>query len=185
MSELRLYMDLLESVGSSSKTMSMVKLPSGNNSFSPVLSSALIQFHYGKLYKGYVDRYNNKEGDRSFNEAGAKLHELYFEQFKTRSASNRPTGAILDLINREFGNFADFRTAFAEAGSKVQGSGWVYMNRSGKLKEIKNHRIPSDNVIIIVDMWEHAYQNDYHSDKKKYIDSLWKIVNWSTINSRL
>jgi Fe-Mn family superoxide dismutase len=182
MNEIREIIDLLES--KNSQTLEMVKLPGGMNSFTPVLSSALMQLHYGKLYKGYVTRYNAKEGDCTFNEAGARLHDLYFSQFKTRSASNRPTGRILDMINREYGDFVTFKKAITEECMKVQGSGWVYVNRQGKLKQIKNHRIPSDGIVIIIDMWEHAFQMDYHSDKKKYIDSLWKIMDWSVINQR-
>jgi len=180
---MRDLIDLLESKNQG--TLETVSLPSGMNSFSPILSSSLMQLHYGKLYRGYVDRFNAGEGDRTFNEAGAYLHDAYFSQFKSRSASNRPTGKILDLINREFGNFVDFKKAIAEACMKVQGSGWVYVNRQGKIKEIKNHRRPSDGIVIIIDMWEHAFQIDYHSDKKKYVDNLWKIMDWSIINQRI
>jgi len=183
MTDLRKIIDLIES--KSSQTLEMVKLPSGMNSFAPVLSSALMQLHYSKLYRGYVTRYNANEGDRVFNEAGAHLHDVYFSQFKPRSASNRPTGRILDMINREFGDFVSFKKAITEEAMKVQGSGWVYVNRQGKLKQIKNHRIPSDGIVILIDLWEHAFQMDYHSDKKKYIDSLWKIMDWSAINQRI
>lgn len=180
---MRDLIDLIESKNQGS--LEMVKLPAGMNSFSPVLSSALMQLHYGKLYKGYVDRYNANEGDRSFNEAGAYLHDIYFSQFRARSSSNRPAGRILDLINREFGDFVSFKKSIVDASTRVQGSGWIYVNRQGKIKEIKNHRRPSDGIIILIDMWEHAFQMDYHSDKKKYIDGLWKIMNWDTINQRI
>lgn len=182
MSELRIFLDLVES--KSTQTIEITKLPSGMTSFAPVLSSALMQLHYGKLYRGYVDRYNRSEGDRTFNEAGAYLHDIYFSQFKPRSASNRPTGRILDMINRSFGNFTDFKKAIAEECMKMQGSGWVYVNRQGKIKTIQNHRKPSDGIVILIDMWEHAFQMDYHSDKKKYVDNLWKIMDWDKINQR-
>ena len=38
---------------------------------SPVLSKDAMDYHYGKLYKTYVDRYNSNEGDPDFNLAGA------------------------------------------------------------------------------------------------------------------
>lgn len=34
-----------------------------------------------------------------------------------------PTGAIADAIKRNFGGFEKFKTRFAEAGTKVSGSG--------------------------------------------------------------
>ena len=45
---------------------------------SPVLSKATIDLHYNKLAKGYAQRYNDKEGDRDFNYAGAFLHNTLF-----------------------------------------------------------------------------------------------------------
>lgn len=183
MQDLRDLIDLVEA--KNTHTIDMVKLPSGMNTFAPILSSALMQLHYGKLYRGYVDRYNANEGDKTFNEAGARLHDIYFSQFQSRKASNRPTGRILDMINREFGDFVSFKKAVSEECMKVQGSGWVYVNRQGKLKQIKNHRIPSDGIVILIDMWEHAFQMDYHSDKKKYVDNLWKIMDWGKINQRI
>jgi len=36
-----------------------------------------------------------------------------------------------------------------------------------------------------VDWWEHAYQKDYGTNKKKYIDSIWRIMDWDAINRRL
>lgn len=165
--------------------LTMTPLPSGMNSFAPIFSSALMQLHYGKLYRGYVNRYNANQGDRTFSEAGAYLHEVYFSQFKPRTASNRPTGRILDLFNREFDSFDKFKEKITEEAMAFKGSGWIYVNRQGKLKTIQNHRKPSDGIVILIDLWEHAFQMDYSSDKKKYIDNIWKIMDWSVINQRL
>ena len=67
---------------------------------------------------------------------------------------------------------------------KIQGSGWIYLSKSGTIKTIKNHQIKND-IALLVDMWEHSYQNDYASNKAKYIDSLWRIMDWDAINRRL
>ena len=61
--------------------LEQIKLPYSRSALSPVMSSATLDTHYGKLYKGYVDRYNKGEGDKSFNEAGAYLHSIWFGQF--------------------------------------------------------------------------------------------------------
>lgn len=180
--DIRASIELLEA--KSQHQISQVKLPYSRGGLSPVISSATMDFHYGKLYKGYVERYNNNTGDKSFNEAGAFLHELWFTQFQRPSSGNRPTGRILDLINRNWDNFVDFKTAMREESMKIQGSGWIYLSRSGTIKQIQNHSKRTD-IAILIDMWEHSFQNDYHSDKKKYVDSLWRIINWSVINQRL
>jgi len=36
-----------------------------------------------------------------------------------------------------------------------------------------------------VDWWEHAYQKDYGTNKKKYVDNIWRIMDWDAINRRL
>lgn len=180
--DIRQTLDLLEA--KNQHKVEQAKLPTSKSGLSPVMSSATIDYHYGKLYKGYVDRYNNNEGDKTFNEAGAYLHELFFTQFKSPSPSNRPTGRILDLINRHYDNFVDFKKAVKDEATKIQGSGWLYLNKSGALKVIKNHQKRTD-IVLIIDMWEHAYVLDYHADKGKYIDNLWRIINWNTIGQRV
>jgi len=67
---------------------------------------------------------------------------------------------------------------------KVQGSGWIYLSKTGQIKTIRNHAVRSD-IALLIDMWEHAYQNDYGSNKKKYLDSIWRIIDWSAVNRRL
>ena len=166
------------------KKLELIKLPYSRGGLSPVLSSANIDFHFGKLAKGYVDRYNKGEGDKTFNEAGADLHNIFFGQFRSPKNSNAPRGKILDLINAHHTNWVDFKKHFKEEALKVQGSGWIYLAKSGAIKPIKNHQKRTD-IAILVDMWEHSYQNDYHSDKSKYVDSLWRIMNRDAINKRL
>jgi superoxide dismutase, Fe-Mn family len=180
--DIRQTLDLLEA--KDQHKIEQAKLPYSKSGLSPVMSSATIDNHYSKLYKGYVDRYNNNEGDHNFNEAGAYLHELFFTQFKGPSGSNRPTGRVLDLINRHWDNFVDFKQAVKVEAMKVQGSGWLYLAKNGTLKIIKNHAKRND-IVLLIDMWEHAYILDYHADKGKYIDSLWRIINWSTVNQRV
>jgi Fe-Mn family superoxide dismutase len=163
--------------------LEQIKLPYSRSALSPVMSSATLDTHYGKLYKGYVDRYNKGEGDKSFNEAGAYLHSIWFGQFRA-PRSTAPRGAILDIINRHHSTFTDFKKNFKEEALKVQGSGWIYLSKSGAIKTIRNHAKRTD-IALIVDMWEHAYNNDYGTNKAKYIDSIWRIMDWAEINKRL
>lgn len=167
----------------SSDKLEQIDLPYSRTALSPVLSKSNIDNHYGKLYKGYVDRFNKKEGDRSFNEAGAYLHKVYFSQFKAPRNGNVPTGASLALINKHFGNFKDFKEDMLEEAMKLQGSNWIYLSRSGKIKTIKNHQIKTD-IALLIDWWEHAW-TDYGSDKKKYYNNIWRIINWEVINRRI
>lgn len=181
MTDIRQTLDLLEDKSKSDLTQ--IKLPYSRTALSPVMSGALVDLHYGKLYKGYVDRFNKHEGDRTFNEAGAYLHSIFFSQFKTPGV-RRPTGTILDIINRHSSNFTDFKKNFKEEAMKVQGSGWIYLSKSGQIKTIRNHAKRTD-IALLVDMWEHAFQHDYGSNKSKYLDNLWRIIDWDAVNRRL
>jgi Fe-Mn family superoxide dismutase len=65
----------------------------------------------------------------------------------------------------------------------IQGSGWVYLSHDGSIKIIANHQVRSD-VILIVDWWEHSFIPDYSTDKKRYLENIWKIIDWNAINTR-
>lgn len=181
MNDIRHTLDLLES--KNQHNLTQTKLPYTHTALSPVLTKSNIDFHYGKLYKGYVDRYNKGEGDPTFNEAGAFLHDLWFTQLRAPTTP-KPAGKIANLINNHFDNFVSFKQEFKTEAMKIQGSGWLYLARNGQLKTIKNHQKRTD-IVLIVDMWEHSYQQDYGSDKSRYLDNIWRIINWDTLNQRI
>jgi Fe-Mn family superoxide dismutase len=181
MTDIRQTLDLLES--KQKDKLERIRLPYSTTALSPVMSSGELELHYGKLYKGYVDRYNSGEGDSTFNEAGAYLHSIYFSQFKSPS-SKAPSGQILNIINRHHTNFVDFKKNFKAEAMKFKGSGWIYLSRNGQIKTIRNHAKRTD-IALLVDLWEHAYQHDYGSNKEKYLDSIWRIIDWSAVNHRL
>lgn len=166
------------------KKLELKKLPYSMTALSPVMSKNTLENHYGKLARGYVDRFNKGEGDAAFNEAGAYLHNIFFPQLRAPRNANAPTGASLALINRHFGSFKDFKKDFEEEAMKLQGSNWIYLSRDGKIKIIKNHQKRTD-IALLVDWWEHAFVQDYGADKKKYLNNIWRIINWEYVNRRI
>jgi Fe-Mn family superoxide dismutase len=148
------------------------------------LSKQAMSYHYGQLYKAYVDRYNNGEGDADFNDAGAFLHSIYFSQFTKPKGSNKPTGAVLALIEEHHTSWEKFQDAFAKTAMAIQGSGWVYLAKDGKIKTIVNHQIKND-IVLLIDWWEHAWALDYQADKKGYLNNQWKIIDWDFVNTRI
>lgn len=148
-----------------------------------VISKDTLNLHYEKLAKGYADRYNKKIGDGEFNYAGVFLHNMLFPQFRKTQENNMPNGPIKEFINRHFGSFAAFKAKFEEQAMTIQGSGWIYLADNGTIKTIKNHEVRND-ILLLVDWWEHAFILDYGSDKKKYLAEQWKIINWNVISTR-
>lgn len=180
--DMRTIITLLES--DKHKKLELCKLPYSRDALSPVMSKETVDYHYGKLAKGYVERYDNHEGDPDFNEAGAFLHNMFFPQFQSPKANNKPIGKTLELIVREFGDFENFQKELTGAAMKIQGSGWVYLAKNGKIKTIKNHEIKND-IVLLIDFWEHAWALDYRADKAKYLKNIWKIINWEVCDERL
>ena len=166
------------------RALTQAKLPYPRDGLEPSISKDTINYHYGHLYKAYVDRYNKGEGDPKFNRAGAFLHNILFTQYKEPTRNNLPFGAIEDFIIDHFKSFDKFTKAFEEVAMKIQGSGWVYLARDGKIKTIVNHEIKQD-IVLLVDWWEHAWALDYKADKKAYLHNQWRIINWNVVNNRL
>jgi Fe-Mn family superoxide dismutase len=180
--DIRQAIDLIEA--RSAKTLELQRLKYDRSALAPVLSASAIKYHYDELARGYVDRFNNREGDAQFNEAGAFLHNLFFEQFTRPKQNNRPAGPAATLINKKYGDFGKFKEQVQKAAMGIQGSGWVYMARNGEIKTIRNHAIRSD-IALLIDWWEHAWFTDYGTNKIKYLNNIWRIINWGVVNSRL
>lgn len=180
MNDIRQTLNLLES----HTELALDRLNYSLDDLDPVISNENLNFHYNKLARNYVRRYNAGEGDLDFNEAGAYLHNLLFAQFQKPRSGNRPTDTSLKLIESKYDSWDNFKREFESVAMSIQGSGWVYMNRSGDIKTIKNHQIRRD-IALLVDWWEHAWYTDYGPEKAKYLNNIWRIIDWSVINSRL
>lgn len=150
---------------------------------SGVMSEDTIDLHYNKLAKGYAKRYTNKEGDSDFNYAGVFLHNMWFEQFRAIRTINKPNGPIANFIIKHFGSYSEFQEQFEAEALKIRGSGWIYLSEGGTIKTIENHEV-RDDILLLVDWWEHAWILDYGSDKKEYLKQLWKIIDWNRISTR-
>lgn len=167
----------------SPKDIEIIPLNFKENELNPVLSKNTLELHYEKLAKGYATRYNKNEGDKDFNYAGVFLHNLLFTQYREVRNSNPPNGPMLGFIKKHFGSYDDMKSEFETIAMTLQGSNWIYLAYDGKIKTIKNHEV-RDDILLLVDWWEHAWILDYGSDKKKYLKEQWKIINWNVINTR-
>ena len=170
--------------GKTPKTLEQLSLPYKRDALEPSISEDTMDYHYGKLYKAYVNRFNAGEGDADFNEAGAFLHNILFEQYQEPAGSNNPDGSAGEFITKHFKTFDKFKDEFSKEAMAIQGSGWVYLARDGKIKTIVNHQIKQD-IVLLIDWWEHAWALDYQADKKRYLSRQWNIINWNVISARI
>ena len=125
------------------------------------------------------------------NGGGHVLHDLFWNAMKP--APNRePGGALAQAIDREFGSLGDFRRRFSEASAKHFASGWVtlVLDHASKKLEIvalKDHTVPEPGektVLIILDVWEHAYYLEYQNRRPEFIEAFWNLVNWPYAEER-
>jgi Fe-Mn family superoxide dismutase len=162
------------------------KLKFGKNELEPVMSEATIKYHYDGLAAKYSERYNKGEGDPDFNYGGTILHNLFFANLTPPRAANKPQGLSKSLIDEKYSSFDKFKEAFEKEFMAAQGSNWIYMDYDGKLHTIHNHEYRKGmKIALLVDAWEHAWALDYQQDKAKYLNNIWRIINWETVDIRL
>ena len=187
----------------------LMALPYALEALEPVISKETIAFHHGKHLAGYVNNLNAllegsplaglpleeivlKAEGGMLNNAGQILnHNLYFGQFASPKADNKPIGKLAEAFVRDFGSFEAFKEEFQKKGATLFGSGWVWLSadKDGKLviTQEPNAANPIQKglkPLLTFDVWEHAYYLDYQNRRPDHLAALWQIVNWEVIEKR-
>lgn len=128
------------------------------------------------------------------NAGGHYNHELFWQMMKPAPASV-PSGALSEAINKTFGSFDAFKTAFGDAAKARFGSGWAWLlikqdgtlavtstaNQDNPLMDIAETK---GTPILGLDVWEHAYYLKYQNKRPDYITNWWNLVNWEYVQKR-
>ena len=130
--------------------------------------------------------------DLSFNLNGHILHSIFWQNMRSPQENNSPGGKIADIINRDFGSFDSFKKEFGNAAKTVEGSGWAILGWEPSTEQMIVMQIEKHNlshvanleILLVLDVWEHAYYLTYMNDRAKYVDEWWKVVNWSDVENR-
>lgn len=125
------------------------------------------------------------------NNGGGHLNHSLFWEVLTPGGSKEPVGQLKEAIQETFGNFEQFMSLFAAAGTSRFGSGWAWLviNKNGALEIIStaNQDSPlSDGLkpVFGLDVWEHAYYLKYQNKRPDYIAAWWQIINWTIADHR-
>ncbi len=124
------------------------------------------------------------------NLGGYYNHSLFWVMLKPnpKAEANLPMGKLATAINSDFGSFDAFKKQFAESAVKIFGSGWCWLIvKDGRLKitttpNQDNPLMPvaaeQGNIVLALDVWEHAYYLHYQNKRADYITAWWNVVNW-------
>lgn len=189
-------------------------LPYAQNALEPHISANTLSFHHGKHHNAYVTNLNNliKDGDLAgkslediikavagdgskagvFNNAAQIWNHTFYWNSMTPGGGGKPSGAIADKIDADFGGFDKFAEEFKTAGTTQFGSGWAWLVLDGgKLKVTKtgNADLPmahGQTALLTMDVWEHAYYLDFQNRRPDYIKTfLASLINWDFANENL
>jgi Fe-Mn family superoxide dismutase len=192
---------------------SLPPLPYGYDALAPVISEELLRLHHDKHHAGYVNGANAvftklekaRAGDAdvdmkaltkefSFHFGGNLLHSHFWKNMApSGKAGGKPGGKIGDEITKEFGSFERFKKEFTWAANSTEGSGWGALGfckqtRRPVIVQIEKHNLnvlPAVTLLLVLDVWEHAYYMDYKNDRGKFVESWWNIVNWEDVDNRV
>jgi superoxide dismutase, Fe-Mn family len=132
------------------------------------------------------------------------LHELYFGNLGgfRRAGPNSGLGrpdwregpdAFVAEIAADFGSATAWRREFVgTAQSLAGGSGWVLLTYSRRQKRFWN-QMATDHTeaavdagpVLVLDMYEHAYQMDFGANATAYIDTFFRNINWESVLKRI
>jgi superoxide dismutase, Fe-Mn family len=201
---------VLMNKGEGIKSFSLPKLRYDYNALAPFMSEEQLKLHHDKHHQAYVNGANaiferldkaRKDSadidikatlkELSFHIGGHMLHSAFWDcMAPAGKGDGRPSGAIADMINKEFGSFDRFKMEFSKAATSVEGSGWAVLAMQEcvarpLIMQVEKHNInmyPGFRIIMALDVWEHAYYVDYKNDRAKFVDGFWNVVNWDYAN---
>ena len=186
-------------------------LPYAYTALEDVIDAATMEIHYSKHASAYsknlkeaaaaegatgslesvlgnISHYSAKMRN---NGGGHYNHEMFWQSMRPKQNDNKPAGKLMEVLEKNFTSFANFKTQFSDAGKNRFGSGWAWLyadNGSLKIGSSPNQDNPLMNIsdikgfpILGLDVWEHAYYLKYQNKRADYIENWWKVVNWDYV----
>ena len=127
------------------------------------------------------------------NNGGGHWNHSLFWEIMGPSAGGEPTGDLGALITSSFGDSAKFREQLKAAGVGRFGSGWAWLvHENGALvitsspnqdNPIMDGKRPAD-ILLGVDVWEHAYYLKYQNRRPDYLDAWFNTIHWGKVTER-
>jgi Fe-Mn family superoxide dismutase len=174
------------------------------------LSERMLVSHYENNYGGTVRSLNAVRGElQALVGAGASsgliralkreelaamgsiaLHELYFANL---GGDGKVTARAAARLERDFGSMDAWGDEFTAMAQALRGgSGWALVSYSRRDGRLRNHASLDDtqslidaSPVLVLDMYEHAYQIDFGANAVAYVDAFMRNVDWNVIERRI
>jgi Fe-Mn family superoxide dismutase len=189
-------------------------LPYDYAALEPHIDAQTMQIHHDKHHQAYVDNANKaldgtEWADRPVesvlanldglpddirtavrNNAGGHANHSLFWTIMSPDGGGSPEGDLASAIDETFGSVDDLKAAVNDAGVKRFGSGWSWLIWDGTglaVVSTPNQDSPileSNEPLLGIDVWEHAYYLKYQNRRPDYIDAWWNVVNWGKVAER-
>ena len=176
----------------------------------PGFSEALLTNHF-TLYEGYVKNVNALEEKigalaraeqmatveyaemkRRFGWEwnGMRLHEYYFANL-TQTQVHTEGSALHAAVVAQWGSAEGWEKDFRATGA-MRGIGWVVLCYDFTSKQLMNVWIGEHDeglpvgafIVLVMDVFEHAFMLDYGIKRADYIEAFWKAINWQWVSDR-
>jgi len=188
-------------------THELPPLPYPKNALEPVISQETIDYHYGKHHQAYVTNLNNlipgtefadlalediimKSSGGIFNNAAQVWNHTFYWNCLSPTGGGEPGGALAAAIDAAFGSLAALKEQMTKSATTNFGSGWTWLvkNNDGGLEIVNTSNAATPltagkRPLLTLDVWEHAYYIDYRNARPKYLEEIWKIVNWGFVEA--
>ncbi len=198
----------------SSGTFVLPALPFEVTALVPITGAETLGVHLGKHHQAYVDGANRLmepmakkfetaievisfarsiEAHGLLEQAGQALNHAFFWTCHQAAGLTRPEGSLEIAINGKFGDFTGFTDAAIALGKARVGSGWIWLvadlEGAVRLELTQDAETLLDNqslvVLLVCDIWEHAYYLDRASDRAGWIDGFFgQLADWSMAKMR-
>ncbi len=125
------------------------------------------------------------------------LHSMFWTNMKPPvegEPAGKPAGELADLLKRDIGSVAAFRSLFLAASNSAPASGWgmlAYHPGFDRLMvlQVEDHEngiLCGAVPLIVCDVWEHAYYLKYQNRRTEWTAAfLGQLVDWKNVAERL
>ena len=144
-----------------------------------------------KMILNSVSKYSMTVRDHG---GGFYNHTLFFNGLNPENKGKMVDSKLEEALKKQYGTIEKFKAEFKEKALAHFGSGWCWLlNHNGQFNIVTTMNqdnpimdvvsAPGD-IIIALDLWEHAYYLKYKNERAKYIDAFYKLLCWSMADHR-